>query len=199
MNTSSEWFKWEPSLLVPAAYDLIWGTVAFLIVALVVYKKAWPTFIATLDERREKIEDGLLAAERAREEIKAEREQLADEVTAARKDASRIREDAQDNAKEIVSDARSKANAEAQRILDQANRQIETERAAAEGSLRSDVGSLATVLAGRIVEANVADRDISRQVIDRFLDELETTAPAGSPQQGCHRSLPHRRVPGRPG
>lgn len=180
MNTSSEWFKWEPSLLVPAAYDLIWGTVAFLTVALVVYKKVWPTFIATLDERREKIEDGLLAAERAREEIAAERAQLSDEVTAARKEASRIREDAQDNAKEIVSDARSKANAEAQRILDQASRQIETERAAAEGSLRSDVGSLATALAGRIVEANVADRDISRQVIDRFLDELETTAPANT-------------------
>lgn len=180
MNTSSEWFNWDPSLLVPASYDLIWGTVAFLVVAWVVYKKAWPTFIATLDERREKIEDGLLAAERAREEIKAEREQLADEVTAARKDAARIREDAQENAKSIVADARSKANAEAQRILEQASRQIETDRATAEGSLRTDVGALATTLAGRIVEANVADRDISRQVVDRFLDELEATTPANT-------------------
>ena len=71
MNNSAEWFNWDPSLLVPASYDLIWGTVAFVIVAFVVYKKAWPTFIEMLDERREKIEDGLLAAERAREEIKA--------------------------------------------------------------------------------------------------------------------------------
>ena len=180
MNISSEWFNWEPSLLVPAVYDLVWGTVAFLIVAWVVYKKAWPTFIATLDERREKIEDGLLAAERAREEIKAEREQLADEVTAARKDAARIREDAQESAKAIVSDARSKANAEAQRIIDQAHRQIEADRASAEAELRTDVGSLATVLAGRIIEANVADRDISRQVVDRFLDELEATTPANT-------------------
>lgn len=180
MNISSEWFNWEPSLLVPAVYDLVWGTVAFLIVAWVVYKKAWPTFIATLDERREKIEDGLLAAERAREEIEAEREQLADEVTAARKDAARIREDAQESAKAIVADARSKANAEAQRIVDQAHRQIEADRASAEAELRTDVGSLATVLAGRIIEANVADRDISRQVVDRFLDELEATTPANT-------------------
>ncbi|AZN29904.1 F0F1 ATP synthase subunit B [Flaviflexus salsibiostraticola] len=180
MNISSEWFNWEPSLLVPAVYDLVWGTVAFLIVAWVVYKKAWPTFIATLDERREKIEDGLLAAERAREEIKAEREQLADEVTAARKDAARIREDAQESAKAIVADARSKANAEAQRIVDQAHRQIEADRVSAEAELRTDVGSLATVLAGRIIEANVADRDISRQVVDRFLDELEATTPANT-------------------
>ncbi|AZQ77107.1 MAG: F0F1 ATP synthase subunit B [Flaviflexus sp.] len=180
MNNSAEWFNWDPSLLVPASYDLIWGTVAFVIVAFVVYKKAWPTFIEMLDERREKIEDGLLAAERAREEIKAEREELADEVTAARKDAARIREDAQENAKAIVADARSKANVEAQRIVDSAHRQIEVDRAAAANSLRTDVGSLATNLAGRIVEANVADREISRQVVDRFLDELEATTPANT-------------------
>lgn len=180
MNNSAEWFNWDPSLLVPASYDLLWGTVAFVIVAFVVYKKAWPTFISLLDERREKIEDGLLAAERAREEIKAEREHLADEVTAARKDAARIREDAQENAKAIIADARSKATTEGQRILESAQRQIEADRIAAESSLRTDVGSLATTLAGRIVGANVADNDVSRQVVDRFLDELEASTPANT-------------------
>lgn len=175
---SSEWFTWDPSLLIPASYDLVWGTIAFLIVAFVIYKLAWPTFIAMLDERREKIEHGLQAATRAKEEVAAERAQLADEVTEARREASRIREEAQENAKAIVADARAKAQDEAARILEQADRQIEADRAAAENTLRSDVGSLATTLAGRIVEANVADTEISRNVIDRFLDELEADVSA---------------------
>lgn len=171
----TEWYNWDVSLLVPAIYDLIWGTIAFLIVMAIMYKFAWPTFSRLLDERREKIEEGLEAAERAREEIKHERADLEAELTSARKEAMRIREEAQENAKAIVADARTKANDEAGRILEQANRQIEADRQAAELSLRADVGSLATTLAGRIVGANVEDRDVTRQVVDSFLNDLEAS------------------------
>lgn len=173
---STEWFNWDPSLLVPAIYDLIWGTLAFIIVAFVMHKVAWPAFSKLLDERKEKIEDGLLAAERAREEIKNERADLQAELTEAKKEAVRVREEAQENAKAIVADARAKANDEAERILEQAHRQIAADRHAAETSLKSEVGTLATTLAGRIVGANVNDREISRGVIDSFLDELESTS-----------------------
>lgn len=179
---STEWFNWDPSLLVPAVYDLIWGTIAFFIVMFIMYKVAWPTFSRLLDERKEKIEDGLLAAERAREEIKHERADLEAELTEAKKEAVRIREEAQDNAKAIVSDARAKANDEAERILEQAHRQIEADRHAAETSLKSDVGTLASTLAGRIVGANISDRDISRGVVDSFLDELESNSLSASPE-----------------
>ena len=65
-------------------------------------------------------------------------------------------------------------------MLDSAQRQIEADRLAAEHSLRTEVGALATTLAGRIVEASVADSDVSRQVVDRFLDELEASTPANT-------------------
>ncbi|MDK6374348.1 F0F1 ATP synthase subunit B, partial [Actinotignum timonense] len=52
----------EHSVIIPAIPDLLWGTVSFLIVAIAVYKFAWPTLTKMLDERREKIEEGLLAA-----------------------------------------------------------------------------------------------------------------------------------------
>lgn len=176
------WFEWDPSLLVPAIYDLIWGTIAFFIVMFLMYKVAWPTFSKLLDERREKIEEGLAAAERAREEIKHERADLEAELTAAKKEAVRVREEAQANAKAIVADARAKANDEADRIIEQAQRQIIADRQAAEASLRGDVGNLATTLAGRIVGANVADRDVSRQVVDSFLADLESSTTTAHPE-----------------
>lgn len=176
------WFNAEPSLLIPAPAELIWGTLAFIVVALVIYKYAWPSYIAMLDERREKIEDGIEAAKNAQEQIEAERETLKAEIVDARKEAARIREEAQENAASIVADARTKAQDEAQRMIDQAHRQIAADRLAAETSLRTDVGVLATTLAGRIVGANVSDRDITRDVVNRFLDDLETDvkSPASS-------------------
>ncbi|WP_216430087.1 ATP synthase F0 subunit B, partial [Arcanobacterium phocae] len=87
------------SLLVPAMPDLIWGTVAFLIVAIAIYKFAWPSFSATLDERADKIENGIKAAEIARAEIAQERAGIDEQLRDAHREAELIREKAADNAK----------------------------------------------------------------------------------------------------
>ncbi|QJC21371.1 F0F1 ATP synthase subunit B [Arcanobacterium buesumense] len=163
------------SLLVPAVPDLIWGTVAFLIVALAIYKFAWPSFIAMLDERAEKIEHGIKAAEIARVEIDAERADLADQIRDAHRDAEQIREKATANAKAIVADAQEQARFDADQILDIAHRRIAADTDAARRTLRSDVGALATDLAARIVGEALTDSELAQRVTDRFLDELEVS------------------------
>ena len=55
----------EHNMLLPAPADLIWGSLAFAIIAVAIYFLAWPTFVRILDERRTQIEDGLAAAARA--------------------------------------------------------------------------------------------------------------------------------------
>lgn len=164
-------------MLLPALPDLIWGTVAFVIVATVIYKLAWPKFIALLDERTEKIDNGLKAAEIARAEISAEREVLADEITNAQRDAALIREKAQDNAKSIVGAAQLKARTEAQTIIDAAQLRINADTEAATRTLQSDIGSIATNLAGKILGEAITDQALASRVIDRFLDELEESLP----------------------
>lgn len=161
------------SVLVPALPDLIWGTIAFVIVAVVVYKFAWPSFAATLDERREKIEYGLKAAQIAKAEIAAEREGLASEVAQAHLEANDIREKAQANAKNIVADAQTKARGEADSIIGGAHLRIAADTEAAKRTLRADVGTMATELAGRIVGEAIDDEALARRVIDRFISDLE--------------------------
>ncbi|WP_124055444.1 F0F1 ATP synthase subunit B [Arcanobacterium ihumii] len=169
------------SVVVPALPDLIWGTLAFVVVALAVYKFAWPSFSAMLDERSEKIEKGLQAAEIARKEIAEERQDLQDEVVQAHRDAAEIREKAQENAKLIVVDAQVKAKDEAAAIVDTAKQRISADTEAASRALRSDVGALATELAGRIIGESVTDSELASRVIDRFLDELETSMVKSEP------------------
>ena len=161
-------------LFIPAIEDLIWGGLAFLIVAVVIYKLAWPSFVASLDERAEKIDAGLRAAEIARAEVASQQEQLAEDIRQAQREATGIRENAQDNAKAIVAQAQAKARHEAEGMLENANRRIFADSEAAKRHLSAEIGQLATELAGRIV-GEALDEETASRVIDRFLDELAAT------------------------
>jgi len=157
----------------PADYDIIWSVVCIAIIAFFFVKKILPVFTRILDERTEKIEGGLKAGENARAEAEALRADIERELTEARVEAARVREQAQDDAKVIAADIRAKAQAEADRILESGKRHVEAERQQAAATLRTDIGVLATTLAERIVGESLADEQRRQRVIDRFLDELE--------------------------
>ncbi|MCK6212649.1 F0F1 ATP synthase subunit B [Georgenia sp. EYE_87] len=159
--------------LLPADYDIIWSLVCLAIIAFFLVKYAVPRLTSMLDERAEKIETGLQQAERAQQAAADAEERIAAELAQARRDAAEVREKAQEEGKAIVAEARNKAQVEADRVTENAARQIEADRQAAQISLRTDVGLLATELASRIVGESVSDHALQSRVIDRFLDELE--------------------------
>ena len=165
------------NILLPAPADLIWGTVAFVIVAIAIFKFAWPSFSKMLDERREKIEDGLAAADRALEQVAAERKTMANEREDALREAAKIRTTAQENAKDIIARAQQEATEESRRITEAAQAQIKADTEAAARHLRADVGSVASTLAGKIVGEQVKlDPSVNKSVVDSFLDQLEANA-----------------------
>ena len=164
-------------LFIPALPDLLWGTVAFLIVAVALVKYALPRFNAVLDERTRKIEEGLELADRAKSNQENAELKAARLIEDARREAAGLREKAQNEAKAIITQARADAEKEAARAMEAAERQIRADKQAAEISLHTDVGLLASDLAERIVGEQLTDTALSARVIDRFLDELDK-APA---------------------
>lgn len=166
------------NMLLPETSDLVWGTVAFVIIAVVLLRYALPRFTKVLDERTRRIEEGLELADKAKEDHSNAELKAARLVEDARRDAAKIREDAQVQAQEIVAAAREAAQGEAGKALDAAERQIQADKQAAQISLRTDVGLLASSLAEKIVGEQLKDTELSARVIDRFLDDLEA-APNG--------------------
>jgi F-type H+-transporting ATPase subunit b len=165
-------------LFLPAIPDLLWSAVVLLLISFVFYKKVMPAFTKVLDARTEKIEGGLAKAAAAQTEAQAALEQYSAQLADARVEAARIRADARLEGQAIVADLRVKASDDALRILDNAQRQIEAERQLAVISLRSEIGTLATELAARVVGESLADSARQSRVIDRFLDEIEASAQA---------------------
>jgi F-type H+-transporting ATPase subunit b len=79
---------------------------------------------------------------------------------------------------------REQAQAESARIKASAQAQLEAERTQVLAQLRSEIGGLATTLAGRIVGEALEDDARARRTVDRFLADLESSEnvePAGRP------------------
>lgn len=166
-----------PIVLFPTVPDLVWSAIVIVLIFIVMYAFVIPTFTRTLDARNAEIERGVEMSKKA-EDVLAEAHTKAEATVAqAREEAARIRSQAQEQALKTIAAAKEQASAEAQRIVEAADRQIEANRQAAEISLRTDVGMLASELAERIVGEHLADTDLSARVIDRFLDSLEVEAP----------------------
>lgn len=163
-------------LFLPAAYDIIWSAVVLIPIAWMFYKLVLPKFTEILDERTALIEGGLSKAATMQAEADALLAEYKAQLTEARTEAARIREDARSEGASIVAEAKTKAGEESARIFETAQRQIEAERQAAAVSLRNDVGALATELASKIVGESLEDTARQSRVVDRFLDDLEASA-----------------------
>ena len=161
------------SPLMPNVWEMGVVLVGFAVLMYIVVKFIVPMFEKTFAERAEAIEGGIAKAEKAQAEASAALEEYKQQLTDARAEANRIREEARAEGAQILADLKEKAAAESARITAQAHVQIESERQAAVVSLRSEVGTLATTLAGRIVGEALTDDERSARVVDRFLADLE--------------------------
>ena len=161
--------------ILPTNYDLLWSTVIFAAIAFLFMRFLLPSLQKVLDERAELIEGGISKAEQAQADAAAALDEYTTQLREARAEAAKIREDARHEASQIVADSREKAVHDAERIMDTSVKQLDAERQQAVVSLRSEIGSLATELASRIVGESLADDARQQRVIDGFLDDFETS------------------------
>lgn len=166
--------------LMPNWWEVLVTLVGFLILLFIVAKFVVPMFEKTFEERTAAIEGGIEKAEAAQAEANAALEEYKQQLTDARTEANRIREEARSEGAEILAELKAKAASESARITEQAQVQIDAERSAAQASLRTEVGSLATQLAGKIVGEALDDDARSARVVDRFLTDLESQRAGAS-------------------
>ncbi len=167
----------ELNPLVPHLSEIILGSVAFLLLVAAITKFVVPNFEKAFAERTAAIEGGLASAETKQAEADAKLAELEKQLGEARHEAARIREEARQQGATIIAEMREQAQAEAARIVEHGKTQIEAERQQAVTSLRAEVGSLATTLAGRIVGESLDDEARQSRVVDRFLADLEAGTP----------------------
>jgi F-type H+-transporting ATPase subunit b len=159
-------------LFIPQVYDIVWSLIILVIVALFFHKFFMPKFNAIFDERAAKIEGNIAKAEQSKKDADAAKSKYEAQLSTARVEASKIRDDARAEASHIIADARSRAESDAAQIT--AKRSIESQQQQALVSLKGEVGTLATALAGKILGAKLESDDVQSSMIDKMIDDLDT-------------------------
>ena len=160
-------------LFLPETYDIVWSLIILIIVALFFYKFFLPKFQSVFDERTAKIEGGLAKAEQAQKDAEEAKKKYQAQLSTARVEASKIRDDARAEASHIIADARSRAETEAAQITANAERSLESQQQKAMVNLKGEVGSLATSLASKILGSEIQDSAVQTQMIDQMLADME--------------------------
>ncbi|MBW3092439.1 F0F1 ATP synthase subunit B [Bifidobacterium sp. 82T10] len=161
-------------LFIPETYDIVWSLIILVIVALFFYKFFLPKFNAIFDERAAKIEGNIAKAEQAKKDADEAKAKYEAQLSNARVEASKIRDDARAEASHIIADARSRAESDAAQITANAQRSIESQHRQAMVSLKGEVGTLAAALAGKILGSKLEDADVQSSMIDNLLDEMDS-------------------------
>ena len=129
--------------------------VVFFILAFVTMKFVWPPLMKALDERAERIANGLAAADRGKAEMAAAEKRIAAELAATRDESAKRIADAEKRAAAIIEDAKQQASVEAARIVEGAKADAEQQVTRAREELRAQVAALAVAGAEQILKREV--------------------------------------------
>ncbi len=153
---------------------IFWMFVAFGVLFLILWKFAWPVILKSVDSRADLIDKGVEYAQNAKEQLD-HAQQSADELikSAQRRQADMLRE-ADRLKSQIIDEARTAAQAEAQKVMDAAKASIVQQQKEAEEALRGSVGAIALDIAQKVVQQRLADDKAQQQLVDKLLTEIES-------------------------
>jgi len=159
-------------LVTPSIGLLFWMLITFTTVLFLLKKFAWKPILGTLKEREDSIENALLAADKAKEEmakLNAENETI---IAKAKEDSKKILAEAYAHNHEIVSNAKAEAQEEADKIIDSARVTIEHEKNIALTEVRHLMADLSIDIAKKVLARELADEPKQREYIESVLDDM---------------------------
>jgi len=154
--------------------------IAFVIILWVLAKYVIPPINKAMTDRQNAIRKEFADLEDAQADARKAEADYKSQLADARHDAARIREEAREQGAAIIADMRKQAQDEAERILRHGRAQLEAERSQAVQSLRTEVGTMATSLAGRIVGESLEDDERQARTVERFITALENESRSQS-------------------
>ncbi len=174
------------NFLVPNATFIV-ELAVFALILFLLARYVIPPINKAMAERQDRIRQQFEESEQAKAAAEAAEREFREQLSDARYDAARIREEAREQGATIVAEMREQAQTEAQRIIAAANAQMEASRQRVLTELRAEVGDLAVTLAGRIVGESLEDDTRQQRTVERFLSELESDGAEASPAQARGR------------
>jgi F-type H+-transporting ATPase subunit b len=143
----------------------------FVLLVAFTMKYIWPHLMKAIDERQQKIADGLAAADRGKHELELAHHKAAEILRDAKLHAANYIEQANKRAASIVEEAKEHARGETERMLVLARNEIMIERTAAREALRQEIAGIALQSAQKVLGRHI-DSAADDKLIEQFIAEV---------------------------
>lgn len=161
------------NLITPEIGLIFWTGITFLILLFLLRKFAWKPILGAVEERDNKINAALNAAEDARKEIAnlaAENEKLLNE---ARAEKDRIIADAKKTRETMISEAKAIADSEAKRMIETARTSIENEKNAALTEVKNLVAGLSIDIAEKLLRKQFENNAEQQAFVKKHIEDIK--------------------------
>ncbi len=150
---------------------LIGQLIAFVVFVGFCMKYVWPPIMGAIEERQQKIADGLAASERGEKDLELAQHKSTEQLKEAKTQAAEIIEQAKKRGSQIVDDETQRGQSEREKIIAQGYSEIEAERNRTKEELRKQVAALAVAGAEKILERQI-DAAAQSDIVEKLVAEL---------------------------
>jgi F-type H+-transporting ATPase subunit b len=160
-------------LLTPELGLFFWTLIAFLAVLFILRKFAWKPILNSLGEREKGIADSIASAERVRNEmsqLKSENEKL---MMQAREERTAMLKEAKEMKDRIVTEAKDQAKVEANKIIIDAQQQIQQQKMAALTEVKNEIGNLAISVAEKVLRKQLSSADSQESYLKMLAEDIK--------------------------
>jgi F-type H+-transporting ATPase subunit b len=160
-------------LIIPDLGLLFWTGIVFCLLLFLLAKFAWKPILNAVNAREQKISEALELAVKTQAEmkvLKAENDQILKEARAER---DNILKEAKEAANHMIEDAKSKSKVEAQKIVESARLNINSEKEAAIAEIKTHVATLAIEIAEKIVRGELASDEKQKALAEKLAGDIQ--------------------------
>jgi F-type H+-transporting ATPase subunit b len=150
-----------------------WQLILFIVLVLLLRKFAWKPILDAVEKRESGIEDALKSAELAKLEmqnLQADNQKLLQEARAERES---MLKDAREIKNKMIEDAKSEAQEQANKIIEQAQATIEGEKKAAIAELKTQMAGLSIDIAEKVMREELSNKDKQLKLVESMLGETK--------------------------
>ncbi|WP_066756386.1 F0F1 ATP synthase subunit B [Crocinitomix algicola] len=160
------------SLITPAFGQIFWGGLVFLILLFLLAKLAWKPVLSAVKNREEGIRESIELAAKTKAEmetLKAQNEELLKE---ARIERDKMISEASETAKKMIAEAKEEGKAQQAKIVEDAQKVINAEKAAAISELKTQVASLSLEIAEKVIKGELASDDKQKALAEQIANDI---------------------------
>jgi len=162
-----------PSVFAGTIAQSIAAAIVFLILLGLLYKKAWGPILQGLQDREKRIKDDLEQAERSSREADEKLAEYKEQLANAQAESRKLLAEARADAERVAAQLKATAKGDVDQIRQRAQQDISAAKEQAINEIYAQTASLATQVAGRILQREIRPED-QQQLVEESLQQFRS-------------------------